>query len=97
MLQPDGRAPKPYSGLTWESFGAAALWRFIGLLALLVLVLGVLTGSWAVALTAVRLALVLLLILASWLYVVWFRRQRAALSRRDTVAPDQTTDFNPHR
>lgn len=93
MLQSPGPAPRPHQGLTWESFGASALWRLVGLLALLVLVLGVLTGSLEVALATGRIALVVLLVLASWLYVVWFRRQRAELVRRDEIVRDQAKDI----
>lgn len=96
MLQSHGRAPKPHPGLTWESFGVSALSRLVGLLALLVVVLGVLTGSWNVALGTARVALVVLLVLAVWLYIVWFVRQRAELTRRDEVVRDTLKDFRPH-
>lgn len=96
MLQSSGPASKPSSGLTWESFGMAAFWRLVALLALLVLVLGVLTGSWDVALSTTRIALVVLLLVASWLYIVWFRRQRAELARRDEVVRDQAVRDHSH-
>lgn len=101
VLHSPGRGPTPHTGLTWESFGASALSRLVGLLALTVVVLGVLTGSWEVALTTARVALVVLLVLASWLYIVWFRRRHAELARRDELVRDQAArdhskDFRPH-
>lgn len=95
MPQPARPAPRSTQGLTWESFGASALWRLVGLLTLLVVVLGVFTGSWEVALTTARLALLVLLVLSTWLYVAWFRRQRAELSRRDEAGQDQPMDYRP--
>lgn len=95
MSQPVGPVPRPGQPPTWESFGASALWRLVGLLILLVVVLGVLTWSWDVALNTARLALLVLLVLSTWLYVVWFRRQRAELSRRDEARQDQLKDYRP--
>lgn len=95
MSQPARPAPRPSQGLTWESFGASALWRLVGLLSLLVVVLGVLTWSWDVALNTARVALLVLLLVSTWLYVAWFRRQRAELSRRDESGQDQPMDYRP--
>lgn len=95
MPQPAGSAPAS----TWESFAASALWRLVGLLTLLVIVLGVLTWSWDVALNTARLALLVLLLLSTWLYVVWFRQQRAELSHRQNrqnrhkAQQDQLKDY----
>ena len=88
---PTGRPP-----LTWESFGASALWRLVGLLSLLVVVLGVLTWSWEVALDTARLSLVVLLVIATWLYVLWFRRQRAELGRREQSRDENLRDYRPN-
>ncbi len=96
MTSPIGRAQPPRQGLTWESFGVSALWRLVGLLALLVVVLGVITGSWDVVLVTARLALLVLFVIATWLYVHWFLRQRAELSRRDDVVRDQSKNYRPH-
>ena len=98
MAQPAGPVPRPMHGSTqhgstWESFAATALRRLVGLLSLLVIVLGVLTWSWEVALTTARLALVVLFVLSTWLYIIWFAGQRAALSRRDEATQDQVQDF----
>lgn len=71
--------PRP----SWESFGATAFRGLVGLLALLVVVLGVVTESWPVALATAKIALVLLLMLATWLYGLWFVRRRRALTHRD--------------
>lgn len=95
MPRPAGPSPPQTPGVTWESFGASALWRLVGLLALLVLAMGVLTWSWEVALATARLALVVLLAISTWLYVLWFRRQRAALSAREDRAADQLRDYRP--
>ncbi len=101
MPQPAEPVQRPLQGSSWESFAASALWRLVGLLILLVVVLGVLTWSWDVALNTARLALLVLLVLSTWLYIVWFRRQRAELARRDEVVRDQAVrdhskDFRPH-
>lgn len=98
--EPPRPAPRPAPTgrptLTWESFGASALWRLVGLLSLLVVVLGVLTWSWDVALGAARLSLVVLLVIATWLYVVWFRRQRAEPARREQSRDENLRDYRPH-
>jgi len=94
VAQQAGSAPRPSRGITWESFATSALWRLIGLLGLLVVVLGVLTSSWDVALNTARLALLVLLVLATWLYITWFRRQRAELSHRDETKQD-LKDYRP--
>lgn len=95
MSQPTGSPPRSSHGPTWESFAASALWRLVGLLSLLVVVLGVLTWSWDVALNTARLALLVLFVLSTWLYVLWFRQQRAELSRRDEAKQDQLKDYRP--
>ncbi|MBA3523675.1 MAG: hypothetical protein H0T85_03810, partial [Geodermatophilaceae bacterium] len=71
--------PRP----SWESFSAMAFRGLVGLLVLLVIVLGVLFESWQVALTTAKFALVVLLLLAGWLYGLWFVRRRRELTRRD--------------
>lgn len=73
----------------------AAFWRLVALLALLVVVLGVLTASWDVALGTARVALVVLLLVATWLYGVWFVRQRAELNRRDELERPPVPDYRP--
>lgn len=98
MPQPAGpasSAPPPTPGPTWESFATSALWRLVGLLFLLVIVLGLLTWSWDVALNTGRLALLVLLVLSTWLYVVWFRQQRAQLSLRDEAKQDRLKNYRP--
>ncbi|MBA3419101.1 MAG: hypothetical protein WKF47_17240 [Geodermatophilaceae bacterium] len=93
MPQPSRPAHQPPTGLTWESFVVSALWRLVGLLTLLVVVVGVLASSWAVAINTARLSLLVLLVLSTWLYIVWFRRQRAELSRRDEVQQDKSQNY----
>lgn len=95
MPQPAEPVQRPVQGSSWESFAASALWRLVGLLILLVVVLGVLTWSWDVALNTARLALLVLLVLSTWLYVVWFRQRRAELARRDEQKQDRLKDFRP--
>ncbi|MBA2554230.1 MAG: hypothetical protein H0V10_11180 [Geodermatophilaceae bacterium] len=93
MPHPAGPSPRPTPGPSWESFATSALWRLVGLLCLLVLVLGLLTWSWDVALNTARLALLVLFVLSSWLYIIWFRQQRAQLTHRDEASQDRTKDY----
>ncbi len=89
-------ASPPSSGqerrTAWENFAASAFRRLVGLLLLFVVAFGVLFSSWDVAIATARLSLCLLVVLSTWLYIVWFRRQRADLSR-----PADDGDADPSR
>lgn len=91
--------PAPTARPSWESFTASAFRGLVGLLVLLVVVLGVLTESWPVALGTAKIALVILLLVATWLYGLWFVRRRRELSRRDEAedrsASARLHDFRP--